>query len=213
MTEIFSNENLSIEKLQLGPWGTNTYILICARTRNSLVVDAPGEAGTVINRLKSTKPRYILLTHDHMDHIGALDELRSDLNVTLVAHAADSGKLSPPPEMMMNDGDIIALGELELSVIHTPGHTPGGLCFLTGRHLFSGDTLFPGGPGKTWSPGAFKQIMESIMKKLLVLPDDTQVYPGHGEITVLSKEKQEIADFNSRTHDPELCGDVLWRSS
>jgi hydroxyacylglutathione hydrolase len=213
MADTFNDKNISIEKLQLGPWGTNTYIVVCKHTRDSLVVDAPGEPDKVISRLKSTSPRFILLTHDHMDHIGALDELRSNLNVPLVAHAADSSKLSSPPEMLMNDGDTITLGDLELSVIHTPGHTPGGLCLLTGRHLFSGDTLFPGGPGKTWSPGAFRQIMDSISRKLLVLPDDTLVYPGHGETTVLSREKEEITAFNSRTHDPELCGDVLWLTS
>jgi len=98
-------------------------------------------------------------------------------------------------------------------VLHTPGHTPGSLCLLSGKHLFSGDTLFPGGPGKTGNPAAFEQIINSITEKLFILPDETLVYPGHGEDTVLGKEKQEFAVFSSRPRTPGLCGDVLWLSS
>ena len=213
MADTFNDENISIEKLQLGPWGTNTYIVVCKHTCESLVVDAPGEPDKVISRLKSTSPRFILLTHDHMDHIGALDELRSNLNVPLVAHAADSSKLSSPPEMLMNDGDTITLGDLELSVIHTPGHTPGGLCFLTGRYLLSGDTVFNDGPGRTSSPGGLKQIIESITTKIFTLPDDTQVFPGHGDSTVLKDEKDRYAVFASKSHEPGLCGDIVWSKS
>jgi len=213
MTNIFNDENIRIEKLQLGPYGTNAYIVVCNKTSDSLVVDAPAEADTIINLLRSTNPRYILLTHDHMDHIGALAELRESLKVPLAAHVDDSARLSPAPEMLVNDGDTITLGALTFMVLHTPGHTPGGMCFHTGKHLFSGDTLFPGGPGKTWAPGALRQVIESIKTKILVLPDDTLIYPGHGEITVLKKEREEIDIFNSRPHNPELCGDVLWLSS
>ena len=188
MTNIFNDENLRIDKLQLGPYGTNAYIVVCKDTSDSLVIDAPAEASTILSYLKDTTPRYILLTHDHMDHIGALTELRKALQVPLVAHAADSTQLSPAPETMVNDGDKFLLGNLEFNVLYTPGHTPGSICFLTGKHLFSGDTLFPGGPGKTWAPGAFSQIMDSIRTKLLILPDDTSIYPGHGETTVMKKE-------------------------
>jgi glyoxylase-like metal-dependent hydrolase (beta-lactamase superfamily II) len=163
--------------------------------------------------LKNTKPRYILLTHDHMDHTGALTDLRSKLGIPLAAHVLDSGSISPAPEMLLEDGVTISLGNLEFRVLHTPGHTPGGLCFLCGGYLFSGDTLFPGGPGKTWSPVEFRQIIDSLKRKIFVLPDDTRVYPGHGDITVLMKEKEEYAVFNSRQHSPDLCGDVLWLTS
>lgn len=213
MSDMVNDENIRIEKLQLGPFGTNAYILVCQHTLDSLVVDAPAEAGTIIDMLRGTNPRYILLTHDHMDHVGALAELRSSLKVPLAAHASDSGKLPSPPEMLLNDGDTISLGDLKLEVLHTPGHTPGSLCFKTGKHLISGDTLFPGGPGKTWSPGAFKQIVESITWKIFVLPDDTRIYPGHGNTTVIKKEKEEFAVFASRPYNPNLCGDVLWLSS
>ena len=213
MTVMVNDNDIRIERLQLGPFGTNAYIIVCQKTGDSLVVDAPAEVGTIIDRLQGTNPRYILLTHDHMDHLGALPELRSRLNVPLAAHASDSGKLKSPPEMLLNDGDTISLGNLELEVLHTPGHTPGSLCFKIGKHLISGDTIFPGGPGKTWSPGNFKQIIEAITGKIFVLPDDTQIYPGHGEATILKKEREEFAVFASRPHSPNLCGEVLWLSS
>lgn len=213
MTIIAKDDEVQIEKLQLGPYGTNAYIVICRKTGDSLVVDAPAEADTVIDHLQGSSPRYILLTHNHMDHVGALDELRSRLGVPLAAHTADAVKLTSPPEMLVKDGDAISLGRLTVGVMHTPGHTPGSLCFKVGRYLLSGDTLFPGGPGKTGSPEAFKQIMKSITEKILVLPDDTPIHAGHGDSTVLKKEKDEIAVFSARPHNPGLCGDVLWLSS
>lgn len=213
MSDTFNDGNIRIDKVQLGPFGTNTYIVVCLGTSDSLVVDAPAEAAAIINLLKGTMPRYILLTHDHMDHVGALGELRKGLKVPMAAHADDSRSISPPPDILLNDGDTITLGDLKIDVIHTPGHTPGGLCFRIGRHLISGDTLFTGGPGKTWSPGAFKQIIQSITEKLLVLPDDTLIYPGHGETALMENERKEIEVFNSRPHDPGLCGDVVWLSS
>jgi glyoxylase-like metal-dependent hydrolase (beta-lactamase superfamily II) len=94
--------------------------------------------------------------------------------------------------------------------LHTPGHTPGSVCFLTGKFLIAGDTLFPGGPGHTRSPEDFRQILDSIIHKLLPLPDDTLIYPGHGEATILQKEKQAVLGFSARPHKRGLCGDVLW---
>ncbi len=166
-----------------------------------------------MSNLVGTKPKYILLTHSHTDHTGALSELRLRLGIPLAAHAADSAILNPPPEVLLNDGDLVSFGKVKVEVLHTPGHTPGSLCFKTGKYLISGDTIFPGGPGKTGSPVKFKQIVKSISDKILVLPDHTEIYPGHGEPTTLKKELEEIAIFNSRRHDPNLCEDVLWLSS
>jgi len=118
-----------------------------------------------------------------------------------------------PPGVVLNDNDTVSFGDIKLKVLHTPGHTPGSLCFFTGKYLLSGDTIFPGGPGKTKSPAHLSQIIESITKKIFVLPDDTQIYPGHGDSTILKKEKDEFAVFASRPHPANLCGDVLWLSS
>jgi glyoxylase-like metal-dependent hydrolase (beta-lactamase superfamily II) len=213
MTVVVKNDSIKIEKLSLGPFGTNTYILTCQKTRDSVIVDAPGEADKVLQRLEGTHPKYILMTHNHMDHVGALADLKSTLGVALAAHRADAGSLPVKPEQFLNDGDVISFGEIQLNVLHTPGHTPGSLCFLTGNYLISGDTIFPGGPGKTWSPDAFKQLVESLTGKIFTLTDETEVHPGHGDATVLKKEKQEFEVFSSKPHTSNLCGDVLWLSS
>jgi glyoxylase-like metal-dependent hydrolase (beta-lactamase superfamily II) len=148
-----------------------------------------------------------------MDHLGALSMLRSVLKIPVAAHPAEARALPSPPEIQLNDGDTVSFGNIKLEVLHTPGHTPGSLCFKTGKYLLSGDTLFPGGPGKTGSPVALREIINSITSKIFTLEDDTQVYPGHGAPTVLKKEKEEFAIFSSRPHPPDLCGDVLWLSS
>ena len=213
MVLVVKDDNIEIEKLELGPFGTNAYVLVCRATRDSVLVDTPAEANKIMERLKGTNPRYILITLSHMDHLGAFSELKAKLGVPVAAHPLDARKLPSPPEILLDDGDTISFGNVELKVLHTPGHTPGSLCFLTGQYLISGDTIFPAGPGKTRTPADLRQIIESITKKIFVLPDDTQVYPGHGDSTVLKKEKDEFTVFSSRAHDPGLCGDVLWLSS
>ncbi|MFC1990687.1 MBL fold metallo-hydrolase [Chloroflexota bacterium] len=213
MTIKVKDDDIQIEKLELGPFGTNAYVLTCQKTCDSVVVDAPAEANTIIDSLKGTNPRYILLTHNHLDHTGALSELRSRLGVPLAAHAADSKNLPVPPDIQLKDGDTISFGNIKLEVLHTPGHTPGSLCFKTGKYLIAGDTLFPGGPGKTGSPDALQQIIQSITSKIFPLDDDTRVFSGHGVPTILKKEKEEFVVFSSRTHKPDLCGDVLWLSA
>ena len=213
MSVIVQDDSIQIERLSLGPFGTNSYLLICQKTGASVIVDAPGDAEKVLKRLEGTHPKYILMTHNHMDHVDALAALKSALNVPLAAHEDDAGGLPVKPEQFLNDGDTISFGEIQLKVLHTPGHTPGSLCFLTGSYLISGDTIFPGGPGKTWSSDDFKKIVASLSNKIFTLPDETQVYPGHGDGTVLKKEKQEFEAFSSKPHDPDLCGDVVWLSS
>jgi len=213
MSVIVKDDSIQIERLSLGPFGTNSYLLICQKTGASVIVDAPGDAEKVLKRLEGTHPKYILMTHNHMDHVDALAALKSALNVPLAAHEDDAGGLPVKPEQFLNDDDTISFGEIQLKVLHTPGHTPGSLCFLTGSYLISGDTIFPGGPGKTWSPDDFKKIVESLRNKIFTLPDETQVYPGHGDAAVLKKEKHEFEAFSSKPHDPDLCGDVVWLSS
>jgi glyoxylase-like metal-dependent hydrolase (beta-lactamase superfamily II) len=213
MSVVVQDDSIQIDRLTLGPYDTNSYVLLCRLTGESVLVDAPGGADKITHQLKGTNPRYILITHAHMDHTGALSELKSRLGIPVSAHPWEAKRLPLKPEILLEDGDSVSFGKTELKVLHTPGHTPGSVCFLTGKYLIAGDTIFPAGPGRTQSPEHFRQIVESIKSKIFTLPEDTRIYPGHGDPTVLKKEKDEFASFSSRPHDPDLCGDVLWLSS
>jgi hydroxyacylglutathione hydrolase len=210
MAIIIDEKDIRIDRLILGPYETNCYIVVCKKTQDSLVVDAPAEASSIIKALEGTKPKYILLTHDHYDHTGALTSLRAQMKAPLAAHTADSTSLKAPPEILLKDGDIFKLGNLEVTALHTPGHTPGSMSFKIGKYLFAGDTIFPGGPGNTPSPEKFKQIVAAITAKILTLPKDTTIYPGHGESATVKKSKEEYLEFASHKHPDDLCGDVLW---
>jgi hydroxyacylglutathione hydrolase len=213
MTTIVNNNTIRIERLTLGPYETNAYTVVCKKTGESLVVDAPARASEIIKSLEGTRPRYILLTHDHYDHTGVIVSLRARTKAPLATHEASAWQLKTPPEILLNDGDSLRVGKLRVDVLYTPGHTPGGLCFRISRYLFAGDTIFPGGPGHTESPGDFRQILESITRKIFTLPGNTLILPGHGEGTTVAKAKQEYAVFKSRPHPNDLSGDVLWASA
>ena len=175
MTDIVQDDNVKLIRLELGLFGTNAYIVICKATGNSMVVDAPAEADTIIGQLAGTSPRYIVITHNHGDHIGALAALKERLKVPVAMNPVDAERVGIVPDIELSDGDVIELGRLKFDVLHTPGHTPGGICLLTDKYLIAGDTILPGGPGKTASPAAFKQIVDSITGRILVLPDDTGI--------------------------------------
>ena len=221
MARVAKNEYVQIDRRTLGPFATtcdphcytNCYIITCPQTGDSVLVDAPAEAPEILKQLKGTNPRYILITHSHTDHFGALSELKSKLGIPVGAHRLDADGLSLRPDFLLDDGEEISFGNIRLKVLHTPGHTPGSVCFLVGKYLMSGDTVFLGGPGRTESPDDLTQIIESITCKVFVLPDATEIYPGHGDPTIVRKEKTELAIFSSRSHDPNLFGDVLWLSS
>ena len=213
MAYSFEDDSVGITRLEAGPYGTNSYIVACKSSGESVLVDAPGEADKILGQLTGTRPKYILITHNHIDHIGALGELESALRIKVASHPFDAGELPFPPDIHLNDGDTLDVGMLRIKVLHTPGHTPGSTCLHVGKYLLSGDTIFPGGPGHTVTPDDFKVIVESIETKILVLPDETGIYPGHGDSTRVGTEKRAFATFVSRPHPPDLYGDVLWQST
>lgn len=209
MAVIYDKE-IRVEKLALGPWDSNCYVVSCPPGGDTVIIDTPTEAPKILKAVAGLPVRFILITHGHPDHLGALAEVKEKLGVGVAVHAADAGRLPIPADRLLEPGQELSLGSRKLKVIHTPGHTPGSVCCLLGRHLFSGDTLFPNGPGKTTTPQDFSRIVDSVVSQLFILPDDTIVYPGHGEGTVLGKERQLFAAFSSRPWKPDLCGDVVW---
>ncbi len=214
MPQVAENSKVRIVQLDVGSgMVSNAYMVVCRETNESVIVDTPGDAAKILDQASGTQVKYILITNNHFDHLAWLAGVKAALGAPVAAHPLDGGGLPLTPDMDLNDGDTIRFGKVEMKVLHTPGHTPGCVCLVTGEYLVSGDTLFPGGPGRTGSPEALTQIIESITDKLLGLADETQVFSGHGEPTILKKEKEEIAVFKSRSHDPGLCGDVLWLSS
>ncbi len=211
--EIINRRDLRIESFQLSRWEVNSYIIVSPETRQSVLIDVPPGALTLLKNLEDTDLKYILLTHSHIDHIAGLPAFMSRRKAPLAIHPADQGWLQTSPDQLLNDGEIVTVGNIKIKVLYTPGHTPGSVCFLIDKYLISGDTIFPGGPGRTETPENFQQELKAIREKILVLPEEMQIYPGHGDPTTLKKAKEEYDIFASRRHDPGLCGDVTWLGS
>ncbi len=197
-----------------GAVDTNCYVLACPETRAAAVID-PGafsqeEVAAIIGILgkEGLSAEFIINTHGHIDHIAGNREVKQATGAMILIHADDACRLgdgqlngaamfgmdieSPPADRLLHDGEEVELGRVRIMVLHTPGHTPGGICLLAGGMLFSGDTLFAGSVGRTDLPGGSeKALMKSIGDKLMVLPDDTAVRPGHGPRTTIAREKRE----------------------
>ena len=201
---------LKITKINMGPYNNNGYIVICPETNEGVIIDTPAEPEKLLGAIGDVQIQSILITHKHQDHLLGFDEITGAVQVPVGIGTDDADGLPRPPQLDLKDGMVIKFGNQEMTVLDTPGHTEGATCFLIGKHLFSGDTLFPGGPGKTRSPEALQQVIDSITKKLLVLPDDTAVYPGHGDDTTIGKAREEYQVFASKPRDPGLFGDVAW---
>ena len=198
---------------------TNCYIVTDEETKETLVIDPGGEADKIIEMLDilEAKLKYIYLTHCHGDHIGAVSEVKSKKGGKILIHRDDAeglddeninlsacinmGDIELEPDSRVDDRDLIHVGSLEFRVIHTPGHTKGSTSLYCEKEglLFSGDTLFRGTWGRTDLPtSSFVQIIDSITKKLLVLPDETIVYPGHGKSTLIKEEKPIYLELKPR---------------
>ena len=208
------DEEVRIVKVNMGPYDNNGYILVDPESNEGVIIDAPAEPEKLLAEVGDTKIKGIIITHGHRDHVLGWDEIRQGTpGVPVYVHPDDAHMMPKPAELRVNDGDVLEIGSIRLQVFHTPGHTAGGVCLFTGKHLFSGDTPFPGGPGRTGSPELFRQLKDSIERKLMPLPDDIPVYPGHGLDTTIGQARQDIQAFDSKSHPADLCGDVGWLTS
>jgi len=198
-----------IKRLEVGPFASNCYIVGSESTKEGLIIDPGDEAGEILKSVKDLglDIKIIVLTHGHIDHIGALKEVKEATGAEVAIHTDDAQSLHgggqslgalfglsygapPSPDRLLKGGDSIDIGDLHFMVLHTPGHTPGGICLLGHGMVFTGDTLFNYGIGRTDLGGSYSQLMNSIHTKLMVLPDDTTVYPGHGPETTIGAERQ-----------------------
>ena len=201
MTLHWSATGIEVHKVVVGPYENNVFVIRCTETGEAVLIDAANEHEQLLELARRLGVRRVLETHGHHDHIGAVAAMR-EAGYEVAVTAADAPRLKDVGyDVFLDDKEIIEVGRLRLHAIHTPGHTEGSICFKIEDHplLFSGDTLFPGGPGATKFPGSdFGSIIESIDQKLFTLPADTLVLPGHGTDTVLSTERPHLQTWVDR---------------
>jgi glyoxylase-like metal-dependent hydrolase (beta-lactamase superfamily II) len=195
----YEDPTVRVEKLVVGPYENNVFVVRSKGTGEAVIIDAANEHELLLDISRATGVRRVLTTHGHFDHIQAVTQMR-DAGIE-VGVAAEDAAMLPSYDFTIPDDDIIEVGDLRLRTIHTPGHTPGSTSFLLEGHplLFTGDTLFPGGPGNTKFPGAsFEQIIHSIDRRLFTLPADLIVLPGHGLDTTLGTERPHLQEWADR---------------
>lgn len=195
---------LHVRKLSVEEMDNNVYVLSCRRTGASLLVDVAARPARLREALADSAPIAAVQTHGHWDHVRAWADLAADPGLAVWGHPGDAELFPAPVDRELGHGDVLTVGDLRVEVLHVPGHTDGSLLYLVRGdarpHLFSGDTLFPGGPGNTWGdPARFRLIMDGLEREVFDrLPDDTWVYPGHGDDTTIGAERPHVPAWRER---------------
>jgi hydroxyacylglutathione hydrolase len=214
------NEGIIIKRVVVSHLSANCYIVGTEASGTGLVIDPGGNADSIKRAIDESglDIELIALTHGHSDHIAALRDVQDHTGAEVAIHAEDAdflegyGSMSSqfgisyrtphPPDRLLREGDVIEAGGLAFIVLHTPGHTPGSICLLSGDKVFTGDTLFRRGIGTTLMPGSSRpQLINSIRTRLMTLPDETRVYPGHGRETTIGAERRENRYINKSGYD------------
>jgi len=201
--DVHELSGLIISKLAVGPYENNVYLLRCRRTGDQVLVDAADDAPAVLALVGDDGLDGVVTTHRHGDHWQALGAVVAATAARTYAHAEDAPEIPVETEVFLADGDTLLVGDVPLNVIHLPGHTPGGLALLYDDpdgfpHVFTGDSLFPGGVGKT-TDETFGQLIDAVTTRLFErLPDETWVYPGHGSDTTLGAQRPHLQEWRER---------------
>ena len=209
----FIDKDISLYKFVSGPYDNNAYLIVCRQTNKSVIIDAPGDPNDLMSAVENTEVEMMLITHNHWDHLLGYKEITSQFTLQAGIGVEDATGMMPNiPDFQICDGQTLTLGGIHIKAIHTPGHTKGSTCFLINNILFTGDTLFPGGPGKSDSSEAFKAIIKSISTKLLILKPSVVFYPGHGLHGTIKNAKEDYSVFKKNCSSYEIHGDIEWIS-
>lgn len=202
--------NPELHKLEVGPWPMNAYVIVCQDTGASAIID-PGADPQALLEAAGSKVAAILLTHGHPDHVGALEEVKAATGAPVYLHPAEAEKFGLAYDRPLEDGQRLHIGEVELRAVHTPGHTPGMICLDLGDgRVIVGDTVFVGGPGRTWNSEDFETTMRTMQEIVFAWPDETRFYPGHGPNGVIGEERADFEAFVERGWPADKHGDVTW---
>ena len=202
---------LKLIKLEVGPWPMNAHILVDEESNTSAIVDPGADANRILSAVEGTQVAVILVTHGHADHVGALDEIKSATHAPVFMNPIDAEGFNLQFDQALQDGQLISIGSQQLCAIHTPGHTPGQTSLDLGDgRILVGDTIFVGGPGKTWSGEDFATTVRTMQEIVFNWPDETRFYPGHGPSGLISQERIAFEAFVARGWSSDLYGDVTW---
>ena len=203
--------SIIIEKIEVGPWPMNSYLLICEGTNECAAIDPGADYEKILACASGAAIKKILITHGHADHVGNLEQLVKETGAEVHIHPLDADKFDLEFDCALEDGVDIPIGDYSIRVIHTPGHTPGICCFDLGDgRVVVGDTVFVGGPGKTWSADEFNTQMKTMETIVFSWTDETAFFPGHGPSGVIGEERPAFSKFVANGWDPALVGDVSW---
>lgn len=202
--DVHELKDLMITKVAVGPMDNNAYLLRCRATDEQLLIDAANDADTLLTTIGDDGLASVVTTHRHADHWQALAEIVAATGARTHAGRDDAGGIPVPTDVLVDDGDTLRVGQVELTARHLVGHTPGSIALVYDDphghpHVFTGDCLFPGGPGRTTNSADFTSLMDGLEAKVFdVLPDETWVYPGHGNDTTLGTERPRIPEWRAR---------------
>ena len=213
MSLIYEGLHLVFKVAGMGPYDNNGYVIADPKSKEAYLIDAPEGIEMLLHEAAGFNVKGLIITHAHPDHVAGYGELKRLTDIPVAVHESDIQRFPGTPDIVFSGKQHFRIGKTIIQVLHTPGHTPGATCLYCSGTLISGDTLFPGGPGRTENPKAFSEILRSIEEKLFLLDGDTLVMPGHGSDTVLSIAKSEYEIFKGKEHPEELFGHINWLTS